>query len=86
MPSSSAAAMTSSSRTEPPGWTMATIPAAASASTAVTEREERVARGDRALLAATGPLDAQPDAVDTAHLTRTDTDDLAVAHHHDRVR
>ena len=44
MPCSSAAAMTSSSRTEPPGWITAGDPGRGSGVEAVAEREERVAR------------------------------------------
>jgi hypothetical protein len=52
-PASSAAAITSSSRIEPPGWMTAVAPASADGKQAVGEREERVrsyGRADRARL------------------------------------
>ena len=49
MPAASAAAMTSSSRIEPPGWITAVAPAAIDRLQPVGEREERV-RGDDAAL------------------------------------
>ena len=48
-PRSSAAAITSSSRIEPPGWITAVAPASAAASEAVGEREEGVGGDHRAL-------------------------------------
>ena len=48
-PASSAAAITSSSRIEPPGWITAVAPASAAVQQAVGEGEEGVGGHDRAL-------------------------------------
>ncbi len=82
MPRSSAAAITSSSRTLPPGWMTAAAPASASAS-----RPSR--NGKKASEATTEPLEREAGvlrldrgdarAVDAAHLARADAERHAVA-------
>ena len=95
-PFSSAAAMTSSSRIEPPGWMTAVAPASAAASSAVGEREESIRRDDRALGERRALADRRGrvsrfergDArrIDAAHLARADADGGAALGVDDGVR
>ena len=80
-----AAAMTSSSRTEPPGWTTARTPASSSTSQAVGEREEGVGGGDRPRGPLPGPRDGEPRRVDAVDLAHADADRGAVRGEQDRV-
>ena len=85
-PAASTAAMTSSSRCEPPGWMTALTPAARQTSTPS-------AKGKKASEAATAPgapvaglRDGQAGARDAAHLAGTDAHEGAVAGEDDGVR
>ena len=86
MPCSSAASITSASRIEPPGWTTASTPASAAASSPSRN-------GKKASLAHTPPA-ARPAAcsaamrrrVDPVLLAGADADGLAVLDEHDGVR
>ena len=70
-PCSSAAAMTSASRTDPPGCTTAVAPAFATRVEPVPEREERVGRRDGSgERAGAGLHDRHVHCVDAAHLAR----------------
>ena len=82
MPCSSAAAITSSSRMPPPGWTTAATPACGRDLDAVGERVETVG-GGRATLGPPGRL-ARRDlpCVDPALLPGADADRLPVRHEH----
>ena len=85
-PCSSAAAMASSSRTEPPGWMTAATPDVGDGVDAVPEREEGVA-GTRAAGGPPGGLlhrDAR--RVEPVLLPGPDADRLAALHQHDGVR
>ena len=96
MPCSSAAAMTSSSRIEPPGWMTAVAPASTADEQAVGEGEEGVGRDDRALGQRLGKARclgrverlAGGDArgIDAAHLAGADADRGAVLGIDDGVR
>ncbi len=82
MPCSSAAAITSSSRIEPPGWITAVMPACGGVVDAVAEREEGIrghhrARDREARMLGLDRGDAR--GVDAAHLAGADTDGAAVA-------
>ena len=85
MPAASAAAITSSSRTEPPGWTTARTPRVDQHLQAVGEREERVRRRHRA----GGPVaragHREPRGVDPVDLAHADADRGAVGGEQDRV-
>jgi hypothetical protein len=88
MPCSSAAAITSSSRTEPPGCTMP-APRFGRLVHAVPEGEERVGAQRRPPVScpAGAPCGTARNAgVHARHLTRADADRGAVACEHDRVR
>ena len=77
MPCSSAAAITSSSRIEPPGWITAVMPAGRGLIDAVAEREERVPGHHRAphfQICMLGLDAGNARAVDAAHLAGTDAD------------
>ena len=84
-PCSSAAAMTSSSRTEPPGWMTAATPAAAHRVEAVPEREEGVAGGRAALGPAGGPGRGDLAGRDPVLLAAADADGHAAGGQHDGV-
>ena len=96
MPCSSAALITSSSRTEPPGWITAVAPASMATSKPVGERKERVRRHHRAFgrrLREAGLQRgvlrlARGDArgIDPAHLAGADADGGAVLGIDDGVR
>ena len=89
MPRSSAAAITSSSRTLPPGWMTAAAPGVGDDVEAVAEREERVGRDDRAREVEPRVRRLRrgdPRRVDAAHLTRADPERHAAAAVDDRVR
>ena len=88
-PACSTAATTSSSRFEPPGWTIAAIARLERDLRAVGEREERVGGEHRAAQIVTvlaRLLDGDPNGVDPAHLARADADRRHVLRDHDRVR
>ena len=91
----SAAAITSSSRIEPPGWMTAVAPASTAASEPVGEGEERIRGDDRALGRRCGspaalplprPYGGDAGAVDAAHLPGADADRGAVLGVDDGVR
>ncbi len=70
-PARSAAATTSASRTEPPGWMKAETPPARHASTPSAKgKKASDAQTDAACPVRAGLLDRQPGAVDPAHLAR----------------
>ena len=86
MPCSSAAAITSSSRSEPPGSTMATAPALAASST--PSRNGKNASDARTDPASGDPrlLHRDPHRVDARHLAGTDAQRPAPGAEHDGVR
>ena len=84
-PALAAAAVTSSSRTEPPGCTIAVDPGRGQRLEPVGEREERVGGRDRAADPVAAALDGQPGGVDPVDLTHADADGGAVGGDHDRV-
>ena len=77
-PRRSAAAMTSWSLTEPPGWMTAVAPAAATVFEAVGEGKEGVGGGDGAGERQYGLLRTEAGGVDAAHLAGADADGLAI--------
>ena len=88
-PAAFTAAITSSSRFEPPGWISAAMPGVERDRRAVGEREERVAREHRAgrvVAELAGLLERDPHRVDAAHLAGADADRLQALREHDRVR
>ena len=88
MPRSSAALMTSASRTEPPGWIAAVAPASAAAIRPSGKRKERLA-GDHRALEVEPRLarlpDRDPRAVDARHLAGADAERLLAPAVDDRV-
>ena len=89
MPCSSAAAITSASRTEPPGCTIARTPASAAWST--PSRKGKKASEPSAEPCVAWPrvrrlVDGEERRVDARHLAGADADRRAVAREHDRVR
>ena len=82
-PAFSAAAVTSSSRTEPPGWTIAFTRSPASPGR--PGREERIGCGHRSRRPTAAALNRQPCRIDAIDLTRTDPDRRAVGRYDDRV-
>ena len=85
MPASSAAAITSSSRFEPPGWMIALTPAADRRSRPIVEREEGVGGEHRALVSAARLLHRQPHRVHPADVAAAEADRGQVARDHDCV-
>ena len=88
-PALSTAAITSSSRFEPPGWISAVTPAS-SASRGPSGKGKNASDASAAPSSewpcAARLLERDPDRVDPAHLPRADPDRLQVVHEHDRVR
>src|SRR5207244_3596243 len=78
IPAAFAAAMVSSSRTEPPGWTTARTPASASTM-------NPSGNGKYASDAATAPADREPRRVDPVDLSHADPDGGPVGGEQDRV-
>ena len=88
-PACATAAITSSSRREPPGWTIGSRPRRARS--AARRRTGRTRRRRAPRRVGSWPnsarlLDRDPDGVDAAHLAGADPDRLQVLHEHDRVR
>ena len=96
MPASSAAAITSASRTDPPGWMTAVAPASIGGDQAVGEREEGVGGDDRApgarlgqarhLGGLLGLARGEARGIDPRHLSRADAHRRAVPGVDDGVR
>ena len=84
-PAAFAAAMTSSSRTEPPGSTTARTPGVEQHLQPVGEREERVRRRHRAGRPVARPGDREPRRVDPVDLAHADADGRAAGGQQDRV-
>ena len=78
--------ITSSSLTEPPGWTTTATPARRGGFDAVGERVERVRRARAADRAAGRLLRRDLARLDPVLLAGADADRLPVLHEHDRVR
>ena len=88
-PAAFTAAITSSSRFEPPGWIERGHARVERELRAVGEREERVAREHRAgrvVAELARLLERDPHRVDAAHLAGADPDRLQALREHDRVR
>ena len=78
--------MTSSSRTEPPGCTIARTPASSRICGAVGEREERVGCGDAPARPVARALHRELARVDPVDLAHADADGGAALREQDRVR
>ena len=88
-PASDTAAITSSSRFEPPGWMKAAIPASSASLGPSGEREEGI-RGEHRAVERVAELaclqDRDPHGVHPTHLPRPDSQRVASTREHDRVR
>ena len=85
MPALAAAAVTSSSRTDPPGCTIAFTPASVSVSSPSGNGKNASDAATAPLHAVAGPLHRQPGGVDPVDLTHAHADGGAVGGDDDRV-